>query len=63
MKRFFVIFFFSILLISCNNEETEFDPIIGTWKVTSMLMNGSEIYFLDGCGNRSETSFFMMKHF
>lgn len=58
MKKLLYLFIISGFLISCNSDDSsDWDPIIGSWKLTSIISDNKEIYIEDECGKKSITSF------
>ena len=55
-----MLFFTFATLFSCESTNTEtriFDPIIGTWRLTSMTLDGKESDTRTACEKRSTSTF------
>jgi|TARA_B110000967_G_scaffold35016_1_gene33956 hypothetical protein len=60
MKKFIYLFISSTLLISCNSIEddsADLDPIIGTWKLTSLTFDGKESDTISACEKKSTATY------
>lgn len=56
MKKLLYLFITSAFLISCESDnDTDADPIIGTWQLTSQTENGTEIS--TDCQRKTEITF------
>lgn len=59
MKKILYIFIAATILISCESDnDTNLDPIIGTWELTSTLIDQRETYNLDECNSKSSITYF-----
>lgn len=57
MKKLLCLFIASAILISCeSNDDTDLDPIIGTWQLQSVVENGDEQ--TTECERRTTITFF-----
>ena len=58
MKKLIYLFFASIIIISCSSDDDlDLDAIVGTWKLTSLTLDGKEIFIEDDCDKNNETSY------
>ncbi|WP_299051599.1 lipocalin family protein [uncultured Polaribacter sp.] len=58
MKKFILLLIIISGLISCNSEnDIDLDPIVGSWKIKSILYDNKEIYLTDECNIKSSITF------
>lgn len=59
MKKIVFLFITVTLLISCEpDNDSDVDPIIGNWKLTSVFVGDRETYISNECSSKSSISYF-----
>lgn len=59
IKKLLFLLIACVILISCESDnDSNVDPIIGTWKIESILQNNKEMYNSDDCNSKSSIVYF-----
>ena len=58
MKKLLLFVIISSIILSCNNNDISTDPIIGEWKLISILVDDKEFYTIDDCNSKGTITYF-----
>jgi len=59
MKKIYLPCIIGAFLLSCNSDDdSDLDPIVGTWKITSSKVDGKEIHSTNDCDKDNSMTFF-----